>query len=305
MKLFIKKGLLFLSLIVFLLLLLTLGNRMYFSYANPFSLDRDIHTLILGDSYSKYAFDDEVMEHTCNLSNDADSYFYSYQKLTEVVKINPQLETVLLSFSSHNIEKRTEDGWLLNPHDIKIRSKLYFPLLDSEDFFLLMQNKPKDVVIGLFNQILFPVVLRKGQKAYGGYGKLGHHVLPDQIEKQKEEGVPEPPAFIESSIAIMYIKKIIDYCAARSIKLILVKLPVHKSVRVDQEEFYQSYNNHFPRTTFYDFSRIEMEDSYFGDVVHLSPAGASYFSEWVEREQLLNIDSARSHDILYTSGNLR
>lgn len=296
MKLFLKKISLLLSILFSILCLITITNKLLFKHFNPFILDNNINILILGDSHTKYAFNDVVMKNTLNLSQDSDSYFYSYQKLKNIVRLNNQIDTVLLSFASHNINKKIEDRWLLNSSHMKKRLILYFPLLEIEDYIFLIEKKPMDLANGLFSQALFPAFLWKGLKAYGGYQDLKHNILISEIEKNKKE---KSDIFTESSIEKDYLKKIVEYCDSRNIFLILVNTPLHKSIKYNQEELYLFYNNYFSNIIFYDFGRMTMENSYFGDLVHLSPSGAFYFTDWFEKEQLLKLDKAHLHKFVY------
>lgn len=299
MKLFITKLGIFAFIIISLLTTLTISNRILFKYVNPFVLDKNINILILGDSHTKYAFNDKILLNASNFSENGDSYFYSYQKVKQIVKINPQIDTVLLSFSQHNIHKCIEDRWLLNSSHMKSRLKLYLPLFGIDEYFFFTKNEPIELSLGLFNQVFFPALLQKGKNKFGGYEDLEHDILIDEIEKLKKEEKEEYDFFKESSIEKYYLHKIMDYCTSKNITLILVNPPLHKSIQDKQLELYKFYNNYFDSLIFYDFSRIEMEESYFGDVVHLSPSGATYFSEWIKNEQVLNINKARMHNIVY------
>lgn len=182
---------------------------------------------------------------------------------------------------------------------MKKRLRQYLPLLEIEDYLFLIRNKPTSLAFGLFNQVLFPSYLLKGRKIYGGYRDLKHNNLINILEKQKKEGEKESDLFTESAIEKDYLKKIIEYCESRKITLILVNTPLHKSIQNKQNALYEFYNNYFSNIIFYDFSKMELKDSYFGDLVHLSPSGAAYFSEWFEKEQLLKIDKAHLHNIVY------
>ena len=300
MKLFIKKGVLFLSIIISLLVLITIVNRALIKYLNPFTLDDNINILILGDSHTKYALNDNILTNACNFSQDADSYFYSFVKLKQIKKNNVQIDTVLLSFSQHNIHKCIENLWLLNNEHLDSRLKLYMPLLSPDDYSFLIKNKPTEVAKGLFNQVLFTAFILGGRKRYGGYQGLNHNILKNEIEKQKKVGFREEyKSFTESPIEIEYLKKIVEYCQTHNLVLILINPPLYKTLQNKQSPLYSTYEKNFSNTLFLDFSKIEMKDSYFGDLVHLTPSGAKYLSELIKNEKLLNIDCARTHNILY------
>lgn len=285
--------------IISLLILITISNKIYLKHYNPFQLEKDIRILILGDSHSKYAFNDKVLDNACNLSEDADSYFYSYQKLKQVLRVNPQVDTVLLSFSGHNIVKSIEDRWLLSSSHLKKRMMLYFPMLEMDDYLLLSRLKPVDLAIGLFDQVLFPLYSHEGIRKYGGYEDLNYSILAEEVEKHEKEEAEGQEPFAESPIEKEYLMKIAEYCRSHKITLILVNTPVYKVIQDEQEDLYIFYKKYFESVPFYDFSQIEMHDSCFVDLVHLSPSGSTYFSEWFRKEKIININKARSLNILF------
>ena len=81
MKRFINNILILSVLVLISLIGVTIVNKLLFNYFKPFSFDDNINVLILGDSHARFAFNDSVLVNAINLSNSADSYFYSYQKL--------------------------------------------------------------------------------------------------------------------------------------------------------------------------------------------------------------------------------
>jgi len=114
MKRFLKKLALIPLMLLLVVCLITIVNYSLLMFSNSFNLNKNVNTLILGDSHTKYAFNDQLMINTYNFSQDADSYFYSYLKVKQISKENIQIDTVLLSFSQHNIHKCIEKNWLLN-----------------------------------------------------------------------------------------------------------------------------------------------------------------------------------------------
>mgnify|MGYP003454011807 len=64
---------------------------------------------------------------------------------------------------------------------------------------------------------------------------------------------------------------------------------MHKLINKKQENLYTAYNAHFSDVLFLDYSKLEMLDDCYGDLVHLSPKGADYFSELIEKNGLLNL----------------
>jgi hypothetical protein len=299
MKTFLKKISIFTSIVVIVLLVITAANKIILRYYNPFKFNKSKHIVILGDSHTKYAFNDKILTNTCNLSIDADSYFYTYTKLRYVLKGNPQVDTVFISFSGHNIDRCIEDLWLLNKSHLHDRLKLYFPLLNYEDIVFISKNNLSELVSSFFSQILFPIYITTKIEKYGGYQDLDHNILNDELEKLKLRENNKESSFQEANIEKTYLKKAINFCQLYNKTIILINPPLHKSINNNQENLYQFYDKYFSEILFYDFSKIEMKDDYFGDLVHLSPLGSTYLSELIKNENLFNLDNARTHNILY------
>lgn len=291
MKLFIRKiGLMLLILITILLLLFSI-NKILLNNSKTFILNKNINKLILGDSHSQYAFNDSILSNTYNLSNNADSYFYSYQKLKEIKSKNKQIDTLILSFSFHNVEKSIDKEWFMNSAHLKHRFRLYLPMLDNHDLLFLFKSNPIDFLSNLFTQIYFPFYLfTKGKNIYGGYGKLSDNNLLSELEKQKKNLLNKESNFEESLIEKKYLKKINKFCIDNKIKLILVNPPIYKTLFNKQNNFYMFYSKYFLDVTFLDYSTLNMSDDCYRDLVHLTPKGAMYFSELVKEKGFVNLE---------------
>ncbi|MBN2890725.1 MAG: hypothetical protein JXL97_02560 [Bacteroidales bacterium] len=291
----------FLIIVLSVLVLITIVNKILMRHYNPFMLDRDKHLLIIGDSHTKYAFNDKILNNVCNMSYNADSYFYTYVKMKQIVELNPQIDTVFISFSIHNIHKCIEDMWLFNKSHLHDRLKLYLPMLDFEDFRFLFKIDKSELISSCFGQILFPLYIKLEKKRFGGYEDLKYNNLKNELEKLESDGIwKEYISFEESEIETKYLIKTINLCKSHNKVVVLVNTPLHKSLNDRQENLYQFYNDYFSDILFYDFSKIEMKDEYFGDLVHLNSLGSTYFSGLIEKDRLFKLNNARSHNILYT-----
>ena len=303
MKLFINKFFRFLFIVIGYITIITIINLLLLYNSNVFDLSSNVNILILGDSHSKYAFNDHILDNMCNLSNDADSYFYSYAKLRKIVEKNKQIDTLLLSFSSHNINKSIESRWLFNSSHLKSRLPIYLPVLNINEILFLAFNKPIEVFKGLFAQFQFPFfLLVKGKSIYGGYNDLGHNILKELKEKTlKTKNIKKNnnEKFLEASNEIKYLIKIKTLCLRKNIKLILVNPPLYNHKNIDKN-LYLVYKKYFSDTPFIDYSSVELNDNCFGDFVHLSPCGAKLFSTLIKKKGLLYIKGVRTHNIGYT-----
>jgi hypothetical protein len=290
MNLFLKKVLLFVGSVIVITVLSVCFNKIYLKVNHFFKLSSNVHILILGDSRTRYGLDDKYLNQTKNFSSDADSYFYSYTKLKELKENNPQIDTLILSFSKHNIVKSIENRWLLNNAHLKERLLVYFPILNKHEILFLLHNKPTETVKNVFSQVTstYKYFIKK-QGAFGGYKELEYSMLQKEIEKQKAEAGKEP-AFEEAPIEKMYLRKIADYCKENHIKLILLNMPSHKALMGNKEVFYSFYKRNFSDVTFLDFGNIELSDDDYGDLVHLSPKGSEYFTRNIFIKGLQNLN---------------
>jgi len=283
MKLFLKKMSLFVLIIILLLVTISFINITLFNRYNGFVFKKNINVLILGDSHSKFAFDDKILTNTINFSNQADSYFYSYLKLIEIKNKNKQIDTLFLSFSDHNIDEITEKRWLFNRAHLKDKIRLYFPMFKKEEFYFLLKNEPTVVFESLFSQVLFPIYFfSKGSQAYGGYSNLGYKFSMEELKNQSEDRLKRKTHFKEALIEIKYLNKIKSYCYINEIKLILVNPPLYKTMNAS---FYEFYEKNFPDVLFLDYSKLKMPDDSYGDLTHLTPIGANYFSELIKKNK--------------------
>ncbi|WP_298998225.1 hypothetical protein ACOKFD_01450 [Flagellimonas sp. S174] len=287
MRRFFQKLGLQLLIVVFSLLALTGVNKVIFNWSSTFELDKNVNKVVLGDSHSRYSFNDKIISNSHNLSASADSYFYSYLKLKKIKKENPQIDTVFLSFSQHNVHKFIEETWLFDDAHLGSRLRIYFPFLGQDDFAFLFKEKPKKMLSGMFSQALFPVFVLRGLDSFGGYEKLDYTILDKELEKLRNEGRVEYDSFLESPVEKKYLQQIVNFCRDNDLELILVNPPIHNSLHDKQDGMYGFYEKYFSSVPFYDFSKMDMEDGYFVDLVHLSPTGADYFSTLFESGELL------------------
>lgn len=272
------------------LCLVSMANWAFIKNCDYFILDKNVNILILGDSHTKYALNDSIIKNSYNFSDDADSYFYSFLKLKEIKKKNKQIDTLLLSFSQHNIDENIETSWLLNSSQLFSRLRFYYPLLDKEDFIFLLNKRPEDVLSNLFTQIMNPVYyIKKGKSKFGGYGKLDHDNLKQEIFKANMAQKSTKSEFKEASIEKKYLGDIRKFCRENGIKLIFINPPLHKTINANENNLLIFYKKYFSDVEFLDYSKLKIPNDYFGDLVHLSPKGSVFFSKLIEKKESWNL----------------
>lgn len=290
MKKFLYKVTFFILLLVAISLVMTLLNKMFLLTTDSRKLDPSKNILVLGDSHSKYAVNDSIFFKSANFSQDADSYFYSYYKLKYFLEANPQIDSVLVSFSRHNLHKSIEKRWLLSPEHLATRIDLYLPLLEWPDFWFLVRRMPGQTLSGFFTQIKSPFILAsKGNEVFGGFDILKQNSLKEELKAfRRGEFGEEYRSFKVSDLESSYLERIIGYCESKNVKLILLGTPIHKSLHGYCRELSDYRETHYSNVPFLDFRTLDMKDDCFSDLVHLSPKGSVYFSKLLQAKSKIN-----------------
>jgi hypothetical protein len=215
MKVFIKKTVYGLLLVLASLTALTFVNRFLASnYFQVFKLPKNANKVILGDSHSTYALDDALLKNTENLSNNADSYFYSFLKLKQITAVNTNIDTIFISFSFHNFTKYTQNKWLLNPTHLSNRLEKYLPFMGLEDLYFSLKTSPGIFFESLFKQLKLPYYLYKSErKLYGGHRKLKHQM--SSSEMRQAEKTYEDKNLERANFEIHFLKEMTKYCHTR------------------------------------------------------------------------------------------
>jgi hypothetical protein len=290
MKIFLRKIVTAGFWVIIALLIITIGNYIFINNSKFFAFEKNKNILILGDSHTKYALNDSIITNSYNFSEDADSYLYSYLKLKIIKQKNPQIDTLLLAFSEHNLDKDIEDKWLFNSLQLHDRMRYYYPLFEKKEIKLVLNNNPKSVFYNLFSQILNPIYfVWKGNSVYGGYTILEKNNLSKEIKNQKKIDKLSKTKYSISKIEMEYLKKIKSFCAQNNIKLIFINTPLHQLVNDEQKNIKIIHTKYFSDVLFLDYSNLNMSDKCFVDLVHLSEKGSHYFSEFIFNNGSLNL----------------
>ena len=223
--------LLFSGLVTLTVLVITLMNKRLLDQ-HPLN---HVTTIFIGDSHMEMGLNDRLFPNSVNLAKSSDGYIHTYAKLLAVMKSNPQIRNVVLSYSPHNLSSYFNT--FIVGRDARYGFADYFPILPSaERRELLRRNK-------LLGINALSLILKNGftnlfadSNRYSFLGRFspGPFRLRDtstiikRIDVQfYEQGSLRPV----SSIQKLYLEKIIDLCFERNIKLVLIKMPVHRVYR--------------------------------------------------------------------------
>jgi hypothetical protein len=228
------------------------------------------------------------------MSQSADCYLYSYVKLRELLRHNPQIDTVVLAYSYHNLAK-SQDDWLLDDKTLVSKLNRYYFLMKRGEITHLLGINPRPV-FGVMTTIFKTniealVEVLKGNFTLeylniGRYLYLDRNKLDESLKRLAEE--PEKPDEY-SDIQKEYLVKIRDYCAGRNIRLLLIKTPIHRALRDKHEklkdEYYEFLRENLGDVALLDYGEFSVPDSCFSDVDHLNYKGARLFSNYIEENR--------------------
>jgi len=259
-----------------------------------YKINDSSNILILGNSHSECALNDSVIDHSINLSNAADCYFYTYYKLKKIIEANPNIHTLILEYTNIDFSKEM-DIWLYGEKYLVCKYPKYSHLISIQDKMFLFHKNPgayfnacKDA---LMEKVLF--LFDSNIQAYkkldwGGYLYLERNEIPKIKKEFQKSDVPKSNSI--STFNIVYLKKIVNYCKANNIKLIFFRSPLHILYkRCYETELTNLLKKDFYNITFWDYSNYSFEDYEYGDLEHLNYKGAKRFSKVINLR--LNQDS--------------
>ncbi|MDL2223454.1 hypothetical protein LJB98_05085 [Bacteroidales bacterium OttesenSCG-928-M11] len=268
-----------------------------------FKLDKDVKTLLIGDSHVGLSLSPNYIPNSSNQYIDGEHYLFTYFRLVNFIEANPQIETVVLGFSYKNIAVDS-DGSLFTSHKKNSSFSKYFMLLGEEECQLLYSN---DLIYfrnylgwkwGVPTKDNMPLILKTNKTNFDKsilpfIGHWSENKKNDELQNFKGALWHFKEEVRLSDISVEYLYKMIDLCKSNDIDLILYTSPLHPIYYDLIPSFYKEsffslrssivdeYN-----LRFIDYSNEKMSNSYYFDGNHLSGAGAKYISVKVAEDIL-------------------
>lgn len=247
--------------------------------------------LVAGDSRTALAVDDTIFSRAINVSNPAELYVYTYGKLKKILPLNPQIDTLLLSFSHYSLSQLTAH-WRKDVPLIRARLPRYAPILTFSEISDLAAIAPLPLVEGLSETIRTNVMNKPRHRELenfrdidiGGYNPMAGEIAEWWATVTVDEDAAEKLS-IPFNIQLKYLEEIAALCKERNVTLILFTLPIHKSNRFRSmtastlQKFSPDVANN---VTLMDYSAMEFPDSCYRDYLHFNPRGAAIFSKLLQ-----------------------
>lgn len=292
------------KILVFSLLLMTVCV-LYFGLQNwlinhnaNFKFSQENKFLIAGHSHAECAYNDSLITNFKNIATSGESYFYTYQKLKEVLKQNNSFEIVFVEFTNNQIDGAM-DTWIWGDKYISKFYPKYGSFIDFDDTSLLLKHNFSSLMnnFSVLQKRNFMDILKREydyRKDLGGYIPYKetrvHRAIMNQIETKKNT-----PVNSISQTNLSYLQKLILLCKQYNKKVVFIRSPQHSklSMRKNEPIFLEVYNNKFKGVPFLDFNDFHIPDYGYKDLEHLNYKGAEIISAKLDsilrNQQLMDI----------------
>jgi hypothetical protein len=265
-----------------------MGINLYInSYRLQFRFQTEAPTLIVGDSHLMTSVDPAKFKNAENLCSGGEPYVFTFYKLKNIIKHNPEVKRLVLGFSYQNLAG-FQDQRLLGPKS-KSQFERYYPLLPAELPRYIPVSKDKFYHSYLKELALFPNF--REYKFIDGFKKHQAHLhRADLQETVRKHYFPGNNVSMLSKYAPLYLDSIYNLSREHDIELILAGAPVHpdylKQVPDKVREAYQAMGEKFqernvPVLTYFE---LVYPDSHYRDYDHLSYLGAEKFTQRIKSD---------------------
>lgn len=263
-------------------------------------MDARITDLVIGDSHTQCAINDDLASNWKNVSERSESFYFSYYKLEGLIEENPSIERVYLGFSYHSLSEYY-DKFIDGEYSAGVSSKYFYMLPVKEKLKLIYWNVDRLPAMcgGIFSESAKLLFVHE-PVSFGAYSNdfTGTMVSNSALEKRlKFQFYTDERINDFSQINQLYLDRIIKLCASKEVELVFLNTPLHLNYRRGIPEVYiDKYDDLLSQYHMkaIDFSCLSLNDSCFvPDGDHVSRMGADITTKELLRimqEQVGNVD---------------
>lgn len=274
----------------------------YLSNSN-FIINKDINTLILGDSHSEATFNDKIIPNSINFAFSAEHYLFTYFKLKKIIKSNSNIDKIVLSFAPHNISKNADDVIFSDTRNSRSFAR-YFMLLNKESIMECKSNSQNWKInylkwkfnipfqLKLESKLIYKVLTSKKISIkdfpfIGKFYKSTRHTLNNDDKEILHHYYNNNSISKKSNLNIKYLNKIVDLAIKNNLKLYLINTPQFRFYRENIPLYfkkeYKILSNKLKQKNsnlikIIDLSKINLNDTCYGDLHHVNYYGATVVS---------------------------
>lgn len=286
MKTFVVRLFLFFSLVFIVLSGLLVY---YYKTIQEFVLERKvISVLVVGDSYTQNGVDIEsYLESSLNLSNSAETYFFSEQKLRFLINNGVKIDKVVLAAGDHGFLMRVDTAWVNNKLLFLDKTRTYWPLLNPSSVGEIFTHLELpyftyfELIPELFYQALYTMerrFLMNRPPFLGGYSENNASInIHEKSPNSFANGMNYTGSL--SKTQQFSLQKIIQLCNQSNINLFLLNTPQYFGGRL------KSLPDLTGTYKVLDFGDLFTgRGELFADFEHLNAKGAAIFTDTLVAE---------------------
>ena len=285
MKLFIRNLMLFTITCLIAFAILVTIEKAILNNMGQFKLSQKDKYIFMGHSHPQMDYDDKLIDSSVNLASSGEAYFYTYIKLKKILESNTDKKIVFVEFSNNNIISQM-NKWIWNDVYIYDRYRLYWSYTPNAERKLLYSKNPeasilcdiKSVVTNVY--YIFSLKNIAKDERMGGYLHLNRDKTDSLLQASLLYAKSKPADMSISPINLMYLRKIIEMCKDKGVRVILIRSPLHPVYDEFKNEakFKEVLNSEFNDVEFLDLRNFPMINSDYGDLEHLNYRGARKYS---------------------------
>ena len=263
------------------------------------TLGKDIHTVVLGGSVGRAAWNDSIISGSKNLCGHAMTFGDALNNLKWATEYNENKpDTVILAAGLVSVAYFFDDVDV--PEALLKRDEEKRNILNYSVFF---NNYKHHFEYWEYILVSFPY---KNLEAYKGvegdfstqdHNEINHPLAFNQIntaierahEYDKQGNMSEEYLKTYFTYQLDNLHKIKEYCDAHQLTLIILNTPMYKILDMASDKGYRQLicSELGDSTLVADYSHFKVPDStYYRDPEHLNIKGAQFFGEHIEKEGL-------------------
>jgi hypothetical protein len=251
-----------------------------------FVLPENKTILVVGDSQTECAIDDNILMDSFNFSQSGTAHFYSFLKVRKMLENNPQIDTVVISYSYEDVTIE-KDSWVTSQRYISSKVPRYLSLMNIEDLLSIFSCNPIAVVFSIpsFIRDSVPYIFHKKNimdtKFLGGYLHLDREKLDEDIRNNNNKRKSD---ISYSKYQMNYIREIYNMSILKNKTVILLNTPKYLSnIDVRYKMYYFNFAKEYLKNAkLVDHSDIKMPAGSFADINHLNFKGAEIYSQFIK-----------------------
>lgn len=237
---------------------------------------------ILGNSHPECAINDSLLpKNYKNVALSAEPLFYTVVKARNLIEENHKIDSIFIEFTNNSIGTVQ---WVLGDDRLYANYRKYFSTMTLSEHNFLLLNNPKKTLKTIFS--LTPKTIWLSNKLIDGQYL---YLVRNQLFKSSKKDKPtvdnknnEIRKYNKENQLVGFKNLLNLVCTNPKIVFVFTRMPLHRNYSgFDNEIEYQHYVKEilkYSNCRYYDFSKISLPDSCFGDLEHLNYLGAARFT---------------------------